>query len=201
MKKKLPGSGPHAIFTVKVTLLDTDPPIWRRLRLPGNTTLADLHWVLQTAFGWTNSHMHQFMHRFGTRDAMYYGKPEKQPFLDLGPGHDTKDEKKARLGNLLEKPGDACHYEYDFGDSWIHEIELEVIAEEPVRPAVAVCLGGENAAPPEDCGGIPGFYHNLEVLKKPRHPEHADVKEWMGDYDPAAFDPVAVSRQLARVKL
>jgi hypothetical protein len=201
MKKKLPGSAPYVVFTVKVTLLDTDPLIWRRLRLPGNTTLADLHWVLQTAFDWTNSHLHQFMHRFGTDGVVYYGKPEKNVLSDLGPGHDTKDEKKARLSSLLQKAGDACHYEYDFGDSWIHEIELEEIAEEPVRPATAVCLGGERAAPPEDCGGIPGFYHNLEVLKKPRHQEHADVKDWMGDYDPAVFDPVAVSRRLTRVKL
>jgi hypothetical protein len=201
MKKKLPGTGPYAVFTVKVTLLDTDPPIWRRLRLPANATLADLHWVLQTAFDWTNSHMHHFMHRLGTDDVAYYGKPDKNMLPDLGFGHDTRDEKKARLCNLLEKAGDICHYEYDFGDSWMHEIALEEIVEAPVRPAAATCLAGEKAAPPEDCGGIPGFYHNLEVLKKPGHPEHADVKEWMGDYDPAAFDPVAVSRRLARVKL
>jgi hypothetical protein len=201
MKKKLPGSGPYAVFTLKVTLLGSEPPIWRRLRLPSNVTMADLHWVLQTAFDWTNSHMHQFMLRFGTEKVVYYGLPDKELFSDSGFGHATKDEKKVRLGSLLEKTGDVCHYEYDFGDSWLHEIALEEIAEESVRPVVAVCLAGEQAAPPEDCGGIPGFYHNLDVLKKPRSREYAEIKEWMGDYDPAAFDLAAINRRLVRTKL
>ena len=140
MKKKLPGSGPYAVFTVKVTLLGTEPPIWRQLRLPASTTLADLHWVLQTAFDWTNSHMHHFMLRFGTDNVAYYGLPEKRLVPDLGFGHDTKDETKARLGNLLGKAGDVCRYEYDFGDSWLHEIALEEIAEECVRPVLPLAL-------------------------------------------------------------
>jgi len=201
MKKKLPGSGPYAVFTVKVTLLDTEPAIWRRLSLPGNTALADLHWVLQAAFDWTNSHMHQFMHHIGTERIVYYGLPEKKLFADLGFGHDTKDENKVRLGSLFEKPGDICHYEYDFGDSWLHAIALEEIAEESVRPVVAVCLAGERTTPPEDCGGIPGFYHNLDVLKKPRSREYAEIKEWMGDYDPAAFDLAPINRRLAKIRL
>jgi hypothetical protein len=201
MKKKLPGSGPYAVFTVKVTLLGTEPPIWRQLRLPASTTLADLHWVLQTAFDWTNSHMHHFMLRFGTDNVAYYGLPEKRLVPDLGFGHDTKDETKARLGNLLGKAGDVCRYEYDFGDSWLHEIALEEIAEECVRPVVATCLAGERAAPPEDCGGIPGFYHNLDVLKKPRSREYAEVREWMGDYDPEAFELAGLNRALARIKV
>ena len=70
-----------------------------------------------------------------------------------------------------------------------------------MRPVVAVCLAGEQAAPPEDCGGIPGFYHNLDVLKKPRSREYAEIKEWMGDYDPAAFDLAAINRRLVKIKL
>jgi len=203
MKKKLPGSGPHSVFTVKVALLGSDPPIWRRLSRPANTALADLHWVLQTAFDWTDSHMHQFMLRFGTPDVVCYQKLSRDPgpLVALGLRQPKKDENKARLSNLLEKAGDVCHYEYDFGDSWLHEIALEEIAEEPVRPASAACLAGEQAAPPEDCGGIPGFCHNLDVLKKTRSREYAEIKEWMGDYDPAAFNLAAVNRRLAKIKL
>lgn len=121
--------------------------------------------------------------------------------MAIGFGHDTKDENKARLTNLLGKPEDVCHYEYDFGDSWLHEIALEEIADESVRSVVAVCLAGDRAAPPEDCGGIPGFYHNLAVLKKPRSREYVEIKEWMGDYDPASFDLAAINDSLARIKL
>jgi hypothetical protein len=83
----------------------------------------------------------------------------------------------------------------------MHEIVLEKVSEESVRPGIAVCLAGTRAAPPEDCGGLFGFYHNLDVLKQPEHPAYADLMEWMGDYDPEAFELAGLNRALARIKV
>jgi hypothetical protein len=60
-------------------------------------------------------------------------------------------------------------------------------------------VGGERAAPPDDCGGIPGFYARLEALADPNHPDHEEVKEWLGDYDPEAFDERSIKNSLARI--
>ena len=92
-------------------------------------------------------------------------------------------------------------YEYDFGDGWIHEVVAEKIL--PPDPGFKnpVCLAGENACPPEDCGGIPGYYNLLEILGDRKHPEYRDMKDWMGGkFDPAAFKLDAVNKAFKRLK-
>jgi Plasmid pRiA4b ORF-3-like protein len=193
MKKKLPGSGPQAVFTLKVTLLGSEPPIWRRVRLPADATLDALHEVLQEIFDWDGNHLHVFIQNWRGRDRIYFSDP-----LNLD---DCEDELDFPIAHLLKRTGGKCHYEYDLGDSWMHEIVLEKVSKEPVRPSTAVCMAGARAAPLEDCGGLFGFYHNLEVLKQPEHPEHADLMEWMSDYDPESFDLAAINRHLVKIKL
>jgi hypothetical protein len=178
------------IYQIKVSLIGCRPPIWRRLLLPADMALERLHHVLQAAMGWENCHLHEFRadrRRFGVRDA-------SDGFLD---GSATIDERRARISDLLAKAGSKAEYTYDFGDSWEHSILVEKVL--PAEPGLTypVCTGGERNGPPEDCGGLGGFYDLLEALSDPEHPEHEELQEWAGDYDPAVFSVEAVNRKLA----
>lgn len=88
-------------------------------------------------------------------------------------------------------------YEYDFGDSWTHQIVLEKILPPSPELKAPQCIAGARACPPEDCGGVFGYAELLTALRDPSHPEHEDMLEWMGgEYDPAFFDLEAVNDQL-----
>src|SRR5213075_1496372 len=140
------------IYQIKVTLLRTAPPIWRRLLVPSDITLADLHDLLQLAMGWTDSHLHEFLFR-GKR----YGSTNPEVGVT-----EAIDERKVRLNQLLSRVGAKIVYTYDFGDGWEHGIVLEKGL--PVEPNMAYPLfsGGRGACPPEDCGGLGGFYNFLK---------------------------------------
>ena len=183
------------IYQIKVTLLGTDPPIWRRLRVPANLTLETLHDVLQLAMGWEDCHMHDFrigQQRFGTPDPMEreFGGPR------------TASERTARLFQVLGRAGIKAVYTYDFGDSWEHKIVVEKrLAPEPGR-AYPVCLAGERHGPPEDCGGIPGYQGLVEAIRDPDHPQHEQVVEMFGRrYDPERFRIDRVNRLLQGAKV
>ena len=181
-----PGSG-GALYQLKVTLAEIEPPIWRRLLVPADVTLADLHRVLQTAMGWTDSHLHQFL--VGEES---YGVPHP------GDLEEMHDEKKARLRDLASN-GEGFVYEYDFGDGWQHEVVVEKSAPHEKGAPYPVCVGGERACPPEDCGGVYGYENLLQVLADPDHEEHEELKEWVGgSFDAEAFDARQVSAALAR---
>jgi len=174
------------VYQLKVTLKGSKPPIWRRIQVRGNTTLAKLHGIIQTAMGWTDSHLHQF-----TIDGVSYGTPDPDGELEL------KSERRVKLGQLVARGKARFRYEYDFGDSWDHEIEVEQIL--PPEPGVRypVCLAGKLACPPEDCGGIWGYVEFLEAIGNPEHEEHEAMLEWVGGaFAPEAFDLVAVNRLL-----
>ena len=182
------------IYQIKVTLLGTDPPIWRRLLVPADLTLEQLHHVLQLAMGWEGCHRHEFRigpQRFGTPTPM------EKAFGGLR----TASERTARLYNVLDRAGIKAVYTYDFGDSWEHRIVVEKhLAPEPGR-AYPACLTGERHGPPEDCGGIPGFYNLLEAIGDPGHEEHDELLDWLGgNFDPDAFSVDEVNRRLAAIQ-
>jgi hypothetical protein len=153
------------------------------VEVDAGVTLFQLHRILQVVMGWTDSHLHQF--RCG---STYYGEPD--PEL----GMDRENERRARLAEVLRKPGDRMVYEYDFGDGWEHDIVLEAIGEAAeAKPPVRV-LAGKGACPPEDVGGIGGYYLFLEAIRNPRHPEHREILEWGGDFDPDAFEIDAINK-------
>ena len=188
----------RSVMQLKVTLRFSRPPIWRRLAVPADIKLPRLHEVLQSAFGWTNSHLHAF--RVGQD---HYEPPSP---VDLGGdiyGMEPRlDYRKVRLSDLLHAKGDRLVYEYDFGDSWEHEVRVEKILPAAKRLDRAQCLAGALAGPPEDCGGIPGYYQLLETLADPKHPEHAHLKEWLGgDLDPTTFDAAAVNATLLTLRV
>jgi hypothetical protein len=173
-------------YQLKVTLRGARPPIWRRLEVKGETTLFMLHEILQLAMGWTDSHLHQFIAK-----GKCYGTPDPDFFVD------RENERKVRIDQVLKKPKDRMVYEYDFGDSWEHEVVVEkVMPAERGRGRYPLVTAGKRACPPEDCGGIPGYYHLLEVLRSPRHPEHQEMLEWYGGtYDPEGLDLQEVNRR------
>ncbi|MFZ1997993.1 MAG: plasmid pRiA4b ORF-3 family protein [Candidatus Sulfotelmatobacter sp.] len=182
------------IYQIKVTLLGTNPPIWRRLLVPALLTLAQLHVVLQTAMGWEGGHMHEF--RVGHR---HFGKPNPEDWsMGMPP---VENERTVRLSGVLRRVGARVIYTYDFGDSWEHGIVLEKRL--PVEPITKypVCMDGQLACPPEDCGGIPGFYDLVEAITDPNHERHEEMSEWIGDdFDPQAFSVDNVNRILSPVR-
>ncbi len=173
-------------YQLKVTLNDSEPPIWRRIAVPADMTLAKFHSVLQISMGWENQHMHAF-------------RAGKQQFGEQGLLDGAKDERKARLSDVLSKAGSKIVYEYDFGDGWEHEILLEEISSEP--PNTLVCLDGQRACPPEDCGGIYGYADMLEAISNRKHPEHKSIREWLGEpFHSERFDIASVNNRLERLR-
>jgi len=167
------------------------PPIWRRIQVAGDTRLGKLHHVLQVVMGWTNSHMHAFVIGDDT-----YGEPELDDTGDL----EMENERNVRLDKIAHK-GDTLVYEYDFGDSWEHELKIEKVIPPESGARYPVCLAGERACPPEDCGGPWGYEQMLQVLNDPDHEEHEEMREWVGEeFNPERFDLGEANRQLKGVR-
>jgi pRiA4b ORF-3-like protein len=181
---------PQEIYQLKVTLLRTTPPIWRRLLVPVDLTLAQLHDVLQVAMGWDNSHMHEFL-----IGQQRYGMPDPADRLIGMPS--VSSERTVRLSTVLGRIGAKATYTYDFGDGWEHGIVLEKRLAADPNMVYPTCTAGQRACPPEDCGGVGGFYALLDAISNPNHDHHEEMLEWVGDdYDPEVFSMDAVNRML-----
>jgi hypothetical protein len=170
------------LYQFKITLLESQPPIWRRIQVK-DCTVDKLHEHIQTAMGWTNSHLHQF-----DIDGKTYGDPQ---LLDHGlEDQPCIDSTVTKISEILPEDGKQFpfRYEYDFGDSWQHEVLFEGCLRAEKRKRYPVCLEGERACPPEDSGGVWGYADLLEALADPDHEEHEDCVEWAGDFDPERFD-------------
>jgi len=165
------------LYRLKVTLRGSRPTIWRRFVVPSDIPLKRLHDALQAVMGWTDTHLHQF-----EADGVLYGTSDPEF------GVRRVSESRTTLDRVLQQPRDRMSYEYDFGDSWEHEILLEaVLPAEPggVYPRVEA---GKRACPPEDVGGVHGYIGFLEALRDSAHPEHREVLEWIGrNFDPEEF--------------
>jgi hypothetical protein len=181
------------VYEVRITLMYLDPPIWRRVLVPRDVTLGNLHRVIQVAMGWEDYHLHEF--QIGKKR---YGGAQADPF-----GFDDApiNEDTVRLDEVA-KPKAKFVYQYDFGDDWLHEIEVERGVEAPTGKRKARCIGGEHACPPEDCGGVPGYADLIGILNDPKHEEHGQMLEWVGaDFDPMHFDQKRTDRRLSSLKV
>jgi hypothetical protein len=190
----VPEAVPASVLRVRVSLTGIEPAIWRRLELPSNLTLSRLHAVLQMAFDWDGMHLHSFER---TPPAAV-----RQKMPGAGPERVSKvGERHIQIGQILREPGDEVLYRYDFGDDWEHLVVLESRADPEEGVGYPRCTGGERHAPPEDCGGAPGYEHLMQVLADPAHPGHADLLEWAPvGFDPAAFSARALDAGLARLR-
>lgn len=185
-------TAPSQVYQLKITLWGSRPQIWRRVLVSEQTTLHQLHWIIQGAMGWTNSHLHQFI-----VDEEYYSQPE----WGLGEsGAEFHNEKKTTLQQLALKPKEGFGYEYDFGDTWAHIIKVEKLMPAQTGVRYPVCMDGKRACPPEDCGGVWGYEDFLKAVRNPRHPEHEEMLEWAGgSFDPEHFSPEEANRNLRKM--
>lgn len=183
--------GMTQVFQVSVSLRGVRLPVLRRLLVPAETRLDRLHLILQAAIGWSGAHHHQF--RLG--DLIF-----------MAPGHESRimpgaDERAVRLDDILHREEAAYSYEYDFGDRWSHELVLERVLDVPTKDTRPICIGGEGACPPENCGGPEGYADLLAILRNPRHPEHRERKRWVGKgFRPEFFDLAAAHERLAQLE-
>lgn len=167
---------PHTLYEIDVRLSEIEPPIWRTIELAGTSTLEELHFAIQVAMGWTNSHLHQFK-----IDDASYGMVD----VDGADEIELEDEREFRLQDLAEE-GDSFAYEYDFGDGWEHEVTIKKVRTVSKLPWPR-CIAGARACPPEDCGGPGGYEHLLGVLADKSHEEHRDMLEWSRNFKPEQF--------------
>ncbi|MDA1299462.1 MAG: plasmid pRiA4b ORF-3 family protein [Proteobacteria bacterium] len=171
------------VYDFTVTLLQTKPTVWRRIQVPEKYSFWDLHVAIQDSMGWLDCHLHAFRFgKVGTTEEI--GIPVDEGFSDLEtlPGWEIPIKDHFEIGT-------SCTYEYDFGDGWIHEVTLQgvVLAEKGKR--YPICLDGAMACPPEDCGGIGGYYHLIEVFADPDDEEYEELLSWLGrPFDAKAFD-------------
>jgi hypothetical protein len=176
----------HKEVTIAITLCHTNPPIWRKLHMSSGMTLDHLHYAIQGSFGWKNCHLHSFT----AGDKQRYSS--NQINIDEG---DEIDSRGVTLDQLLAKKINSLKYNYDFGDSWAHEITLEASNKTTDILNMATCVDGKGHCPPEDCGGIPGFERFLQAMDDKKHPEHKDLKTWFGGtFDPEKFSVVTANK-------
>ena len=179
----------ESVYQLRLTLQETEPPIWRRVLVPADVTLAGLHRVIQATMGWEDQHLW----RFQIGDAEYSDAPVE------GWGEPMR-EASVRLHEVAG-PGDVLLYEYDLGDSWEHRIQVEAVRPREPGRVYPVCTTAERACPPENCGGVPGYEDLLEVLADPNDPEHESLREWLGGpFDPQTVSVDEVNRRLARTE-
>ena len=180
----------QAVYQLKITLKGAKPPIWRRVQVLDTTTLEQLHPIIQLAMGWTDSHLHQF-----TIDGVDYGQP--MPEYDFN----VRNEKTAKLSQLVTGEKFKFLYTYDMGDCWDHEILLEKVVLQEVDQHYPICLAGKRACPPEDCGGVWGYAAFVAAIQERSHPDHEQMLEWIGgDFDPNQFDLAEVNQQMSDLK-
>jgi hypothetical protein len=179
------------IFQIKMTLRGIDPPIWRRIHTP-NCTLEKLHEIIQVTMGWEFEHLY----RFSIGGVDYADSA-------MTSDEEVEDACGTRLSAVLpiENRRPRFSYEYDFGDEWIHQL----IVEERLPPQEGVkypiCVGGQRACPPEDCGGPWAYSGFVEAVGNPDHRSHEELLEWVGgEFDPERFDQQAVNNELRRIR-
>lgn len=181
------------VYQFKITLVESHPPIWRRIQVRDGT-LDQLHEHIQTAMGWTNSHLHHF--RIGEQ---LYGDPDlmQENFEDM----EYKDSTATRISDILPKGGRRFRfqYEYDFGDSWNHDVLFEGTVRAEPKVKYPRCLEGARACPPEDCGGVCGYADFVEAIQHPDNERHEELLEWVGgNFDPEEFDPAKATKAMKK---
>ena len=164
------------VHRLKVTLRQVKPPVWRRIEVASNIKLSELSDLLEAAMGWLGGHLHAF-----EADGVIYETPDGERFGLPTP----RDERKARLGEVLPAVKSKMRWDYDFGDGWEHDIVVEAIEPMKSDAVYPVCRAGKRACPPDDCGGPWGYGNFLAAISDPTHEEHEELTEWL----PPGFDP------------
>jgi len=179
------------VYQFKIVLKEIGPIIWRRIQVPETYTFWDLHVAIQDAMGWMDYHLHQFI--------IFNPKTGEREFIGI-PDEDDWDTEmtilegwKIPIVSYFSLQTKDAEYEYDFGDGWRHKVTLEAILPLDTSQKYPICLEGERACPPEDCGGVGGYENLLKILKNPNHEEYGDTKIWLGkEFKSEEFNPAEV---------
>lgn len=175
------------IYQFKVALLGISPQIWRRIQVWADSTLDQLHRVLQLIMGWENQHLFEF-HLTGAK----YRDPHPENGLEI------LNAKRTRLDRVLHRTGARLEYLYDFGDCWLHDLRLEAILPPSLDSQYPRCIDGERNCPPEDVGGPEEYEHYLRALTDLECDEHEEMFAWRGPFDPEDFSIEKVNQQLKK---
>lgn len=165
-----------------VTLEGVRPRLWRRFQIADDATFGDLHRAIRDSFGWYGGHLWEFR---DSRQRAFAGFAND--FVELD--EPTPDAEEAKLAEYFAEAS-SCGYVYDFGDNWRHVVKLRERTASPDRFHRRL-LAGRRACPPEDCGGVPGYYRFVAIVETGVDPWEEDVeemKEWLDGWDPSRFD-------------
>lgn len=157
-------------YQLKITLRRVKPALWRRIAVPADFTVGELHTSIQRAMGWSDSHLHEFRIK-GSR----LSDPKNVP--------GTRNEESTKLTDFRFEVGDKFEYDYDFGDGWEHSIVVEKVFGEEEFDASKFFIAGKGACPPEDCGGPYSFMNLLAALKDPTV-RRSQLPGWLEKYEP-----------------
>jgi len=173
------------VYQLKITLIDSNPKIWRQILVNPDTLLVDLHRIIQTIMGWTNSHLHQFT------DGINFYAPNEFEI------EESINSRTVKLNKILRQEKEGIFYEYDFGDGWEHVIVLEKIIDEDEKNQIPRCLDGKRHCPPENCGGIWGYEDLLKIISNKKNEELKETMDWLGGkFDPDYFNLKEINKQL-----
>lgn len=177
----------RAVYQIKIHLIDSEPPIWRRIQVWEDTELPRLHMILQVCHNWENYHLHQFV--AGKRT---YSVPD--------PEFDGLSEFGVKVRDVFDSAGSRIRYDYDFGDSWQHELLLEAILIPEEGAKYPRCVAGKRNGPPEDVGGVEEYERYIEILADPRDGEHWERREWRGFWRSEEFSLDVINERLASLR-
>jgi hypothetical protein len=168
------------ILTFHIKLVGTDPLVTRTFKVSSEITMYELHHTIQIVMGWKNYHLYQFeVGNAVIADSRLWDEYEMEPITDV---------KEVSVGEVFTEVGTTSVYEYDFGDGWMHHLELVDRSVHSTQEVLPIVISGNNACPPEDCGGIHGYKYLNDILKDPKHPEHREYKVWARkNFNPCKF--------------
>lgn len=175
-------------YTFKIDLINTEPLVSRTIKVSSETSLFLLHHIIQTVMGWQNRHLYEFyINHLRFIDSRLVDE-------DFG---DFTDAKESMLEDILAKSGTSAFYLYDFGDGWKHEIKLIEINNKPQNEILPSFVLGQNACPPEDCGGVYRYREIIEILADSTHEEYESIVEWIGPkFNHIAFNRLIIEKGL-----
>ena len=180
------------ILTFHLKLIGTEPLVTRTFKVSSESSMYVLHHIIQMMMGWKNYHLYQFeVGDLVTADKRLWDEEEIGPITDV---------KEVSVGDVFTEVGITAVYEYDFGDGWMHHLELVDRSIHPTQEVLPLVISGENACPPEDCGGIHGYKELLKVMKHPKHPEYRETKVWVGStFNPTKFSVDLCNKELGKL--
>ncbi len=178
----------HKVYQFKVILKGIKPVVWRRIQVPESYNFWDLHVAIQDAMGWHDGHLHSF-----NVLNPQTGEKEEIGIVDEDGEEECLPGWEIPISSYITLQNEKVSYAYDFGDNWEHSLLLEKIIYRDSEKKYPLCIAGEMACPPENCGGIGGYEKLLNIIKDPNHEEYDNMLEWLEDrFDPERFHPEAV---------